>query len=1397
MTTRFGTLQTLKEHGTAEKAGGLDVAMVELDMSFWQPTHNGSGVGVQNTGAYPDNIKSTITTLQAAGLKVSIGLGLHKPPDWMVQYWGTEILYRNQLGNYSTGAVNGYGSDALDYTWSSKARQLAEAYISQVKAHLGAAVFNALDIRSAFGNTGEDMAPQRKSGTVQVQTYVTDSFTRSDTTSTLGISPVAPTWTSTVGSTWVNLAGNFGVSNNQAYCFSGPGSARVEAGVANLEATAVLAVLPSSTSSYMGLLANNIDAANTYFADVNSAGAMRLFKTVGGTSTSLGTATGFVAGDTLSIIVSATDVIAKRNGTTVITGVPDAALAAGTGYGLRFSSTTPSVARWDNFTVTDSFVPSSNYDWWANSPKVQSGAAGLATGTTVAPNVGPPSGATQVTAWLDWYMASAAARSKWFVDFLCRSTASGGLGFLGFVQIVTPGSGVRPSAWSTLRAASSLSNGHLAGVQAVWHVLYEAHNSSTWASRVRIHCSSMADGSGSNTPPQAGDDALAIDSTTANSWGSARWMRFLRNKFTNLGGLTAENPGLGSSGYGTAMLSAAFSIMSAGGWDEFYYAHEKDLWSDDGTAAVIPVQTYYDSIATYRTTETTGAWAVIGIGGNVTAGTPSWVVLGVGGSVTSTNGTWAVIGVSGSVTAGNGTWRVLGISGSVEAAGETDEFYYRENSALYALDLYHRDGNTLTLISSGSGPVVTPPSSGSNETVSLAAFSFTNLAASTSATPPPTAVDASVSITSITPGVGLNPIEVFTTGGYSTGNVIRVSTAATSTPGNTVGNQAYFAFTVSPTGTDPIDLVKLELKGARGGTSTVRGFLIRTSIDNYATDLVPATDLVNARPTWNSFSYDLNDLPVINGPVTFRIYIYNNVNGGTLEFDDIIVTGSRAPLVIEPVSSYDPDDESSISIPAGYTKAYYEGFDIDMAEGEITYGPQGVLTNTAAAKYSTSWRTYGNVSSTHDTKVYAITEGEPGYVAGQTNFHDPVVAKWRADKTVSVKDGYLIVNQNSQVINGVLTSCGAAIVPILGDGSDSEYMTDPFFIVEFSIQSYEVMRAGVDLALARDVTSGLPLGYIRVPLLIASDWWPDGSETDFPDGEHNRPTAGTYIDAFPSLRNHKVYPSNSMPYDKQIWRYVWEPDLMRIYMNGTLVYTATGSNVPSDPQAFVMQLEANWRQAAETSSAKSRIGYIFVAKPTVPWTFAADTFAGAANSATLGASTGAGTPSWVNRLGVWGKDGTGKAQVITGPALATLECGKRGHAVTFTLDALPSTTTAYAGIVTRYVDASNHYWVDFNSAGAGRVFKIVDGVETQLGTLAAGSVAVGQSIKIKHQGFWITVYRNGVKIFVVKSRETRDTYEEEVIANRKARNGTSIGLRASSATGVASVRFSNLKVTSA
>ena len=119
----------------------------------------------------------------------------------------------------------------------------------------------------------------------------------------------------------------------------------------------------------------------------------------------------------------------------------------------------------------------------------------------------------------------------------------------------------------------------------------------------------------------------------------------------------------------------------------------------------------------------------------------------------------------------------------------------------------------------------------------------------------------------------------------------------TTTAALAVTNNKYFQFQVTPA--TAVDLTSLSFKVARGGASTPRGWVVRSSIDGFFSDL--GTNLVpTVTPTLTSESVSLgSSFQNLNTAVTFRIYAFTPASGSGLFFDDISLSGS-ASVVPEP-----------------------------------------------------------------------------------------------------------------------------------------------------------------------------------------------------------------------------------------------------------------------------------------------------------------------------------------------------------------------------------------------------------------------------------------------------------------------------------------------------------------
>ena len=113
-----------------------------------------------------------------------------------------------------------------------------------------------------------------------------------------------------------------------------------------------------------------------------------------------------------------------------------------------------------------------------------------------------------------------------------------GLGFTGYYETLTPGSGTRPDGLAQTER-QNLSNDGTTGVGAVWNMYYAQLPNKT---RVMAYVSSVADQSGGNDSCQAGDNSLSLTNPAMDSWSATRWITRIAHQYGRYVG--GENPGL-------------------------------------------------------------------------------------------------------------------------------------------------------------------------------------------------------------------------------------------------------------------------------------------------------------------------------------------------------------------------------------------------------------------------------------------------------------------------------------------------------------------------------------------------------------------------------------------------------------------------------------------------------------------------------------------------------------------------------------------------------------------------------------------------------------------------------------------------------------------------------------
>jgi len=139
----------------------------------------------------------------------------------------------------------------------------------------------------------------------------------------------------------------------------------------------------------------------------------------------------------------------------------------------------------------------------------------------------------QIDRWVTWYVGGLANVTSWQMQILS------GLGFTGYYQTVTPGSGTARRNWpKTSSRTWPTSRPPPSG--AVWDRYYAML---AGQANVMAYISSVADRSGDDDCGQDTDSCVPLTSEEMDSWSATRWItRIARQHGLAVGG---ENPGYG------------------------------------------------------------------------------------------------------------------------------------------------------------------------------------------------------------------------------------------------------------------------------------------------------------------------------------------------------------------------------------------------------------------------------------------------------------------------------------------------------------------------------------------------------------------------------------------------------------------------------------------------------------------------------------------------------------------------------------------------------------------------------------------------------------------------------------------------------------------------------------
>lgn len=137
----LGTLGTYSANAATESSAGVKLGMVELSWKSFEPTE-----GVFDA-AYARSIQHRIDAMQAAGMRITLGLGLHFTPAWAFAIPDSRFV--NQ---------DGATSDTIDLVFNQAVRDQADTYIDHVAATFDMSDFWAVRVTS--GGSSEVLYPQ-------------------------------------------------------------------------------------------------------------------------------------------------------------------------------------------------------------------------------------------------------------------------------------------------------------------------------------------------------------------------------------------------------------------------------------------------------------------------------------------------------------------------------------------------------------------------------------------------------------------------------------------------------------------------------------------------------------------------------------------------------------------------------------------------------------------------------------------------------------------------------------------------------------------------------------------------------------------------------------------------------------------------------------------------------------------------------------------------------------------------------------------------------------------------------------------------------------------------------------------------------------------------------------
>jgi hypothetical protein len=137
---QFGTLVTDPDHAAEESANGIKLAMLEFWWQDYEPQND------QWNTSYINGIKQQIAAYKAAGMQITLAMGVHGPPGWVYNLPNSRFV--NQSGQTS---------DDINVVFNNNVRAEVKEYYDRIHQDFGINTFNY--IRLTSGGNAEMLYP--------------------------------------------------------------------------------------------------------------------------------------------------------------------------------------------------------------------------------------------------------------------------------------------------------------------------------------------------------------------------------------------------------------------------------------------------------------------------------------------------------------------------------------------------------------------------------------------------------------------------------------------------------------------------------------------------------------------------------------------------------------------------------------------------------------------------------------------------------------------------------------------------------------------------------------------------------------------------------------------------------------------------------------------------------------------------------------------------------------------------------------------------------------------------------------------------------------------------------------------------------------------------------------